>query len=87
MEAAVQELGYEHVVFARPSLLSGDRASLGQVARPAERVSLALASLAAPLIPKTYRAIEASSVAKALCATIKQDAAFSVLENTALHGY
>ncbi len=87
MEAAVQALGYEHVVIARPSLLAGNRAALGQVARPAERVSLMFASLAAPLIPKTYRAIEAARVAKALCTAIKQDAAFSVLENTALHAY
>ena len=41
MEQAVSALGYDSVVFARPSLLDGDRESLKQAARPAERIGLA----------------------------------------------
>src|SRR5215470_19813251 len=33
MEAAIEQLGYESVVFARPSLLLGDRTALGQPER------------------------------------------------------
>jgi uncharacterized protein YbjT (DUF2867 family) len=36
MEAAIAQLGYESVVIARPSLLLGDRAALGQPARSGE---------------------------------------------------
>lgn len=66
MEDAVAKLGYTTLVFARPSLIDGDREALAQTTRPAERLSLAAMALLKPLIPVNYRAITATRVAKAL---------------------
>jgi uncharacterized protein YbjT (DUF2867 family) len=74
MEAAVAALGYPVLVFARPSLLVGDRGPLGQPPRPAERLALALALSAplAPLIPKAWRPIDAATVARAMRVALAQ---------------
>lgn len=66
MEAAVAQLGYDSVVVARPSLLTGDRAALGQPTRPVESLALALARPLALLLPDAVRPIPASTVAAAL---------------------
>jgi uncharacterized protein YbjT (DUF2867 family) len=70
MEYAASRLGFESVVFARPSMLSGDRESLGQPGRSGERLALMLMKFGA-LIPANYRAIEAVRVARALVQAIK----------------
>src|ERR1700694_5970066 len=70
MEAAIAQLGYESVVIARPSMLLGDRAALGQPARSSE---IWAARLLAPLgwiMPKGVRPIPARAVASALLAAI-----------------
>ena len=66
MEAALATLGFERLVIARPSLLAGDRASLGQPPRRGERVALALTAPVRSLIPAAWRPIEAATVARAL---------------------
>lgn len=66
VEAALGGLGFETLVIARPSLLAGDRESLGQPARPGERFALALTRPLAPLIPAAWRPIAADRVARAL---------------------
>ncbi|MDP3604383.1 MAG: nucleoside-diphosphate sugar epimerase [Polaromonas sp.] len=66
MEEAVGRLGYDSVVLARPSLLSGDRSSLGQPQRAAEKLAATAMRLLRPLTPANYRAIEAADVAAAL---------------------
>lgn len=66
MEAALAEVGFESLIIARPSLLAGDRASLGQAPRRGERVALALTRPLASLIPKAWRPIEADTLARAL---------------------
>jgi uncharacterized protein YbjT (DUF2867 family) len=66
MEAALAGLGYASLVIARPSLLSGDRAALGQPQRAAERLALALTSPLSGLIPKAWRPIAAATVARAM---------------------
>jgi uncharacterized protein YbjT (DUF2867 family) len=66
MEAAVATLGFECLVIARPSLLAGDRHTLGQAARPAERLALALTQPLARLIPAAWRPIDAATVARAM---------------------
>jgi uncharacterized protein YbjT (DUF2867 family) len=71
MEQAVSELGYDSVVIARPSMLDGDRESLNQAARPAERIGLAVMALLRPLTPTNYRAISASGVALSLVKAVK----------------
>ncbi|MDP1566252.1 MAG: epimerase [Polaromonas sp.] len=66
MEEAVGQLGYDSVVLARPSLLSGDRSSLAQPQRAAEKVAATAMRLLKPLTPANYRAIAAEHVAAAL---------------------
>lgn len=66
MEDAVSQLGYDSVVFARPSVLAGDRAALAQASRPGEQLALVAMRLFKPLIPRNYRAIAAADVAAAL---------------------
>jgi uncharacterized protein YbjT (DUF2867 family) len=72
MEAALAALGFDSLVVARPSLLAGDRAVLGQPVRRAEALALALARPLAPLVPKAWRPIEAATVARALQAALLQ---------------
>jgi len=66
MEEALAGLGLASLVIARPSLLAGDRAALGQPARTGERLALALAAPLAPLIPRAWRPIAATTVARAM---------------------
>ena len=66
MEAAVAKLGYASTVFARPSMLAGNREALSQATRPGEQIGLALMRPFKWLIPTNYHVIEASQVAKAL---------------------
>jgi uncharacterized protein YbjT (DUF2867 family) len=70
LEDAVAALGFEGVVIARPSLLLGDRAALGQPARAGERIGGVLAGVLRPLIPADYRPIKAVDVAHALLAHV-----------------
>ena len=69
-EAALQTLGFQTLVFARPSLLVGDRAALGQPVRMGERLTLALTAPLSPLVPKAWRPIGADRVARALLRTL-----------------
>jgi len=68
LEEALTLLPFEGLVIARPSLLIGDRASLGQPERPLERVSAAFMKMLRPLIPANYRAVTAAQVARTLLA-------------------
>jgi uncharacterized protein YbjT (DUF2867 family) len=71
MEDAVSHLGFETLVIARPSLLSGDRGALHQPERMAEKLSLVAFKLLKPLIPANYQSISASSVAVAMVKTLQ----------------
>jgi uncharacterized protein YbjT (DUF2867 family) len=66
LEDALAGLGYEGVVIARPSLLVGDRAALGQPERAGERIGLQVGRWLKALIPANYRPINAGEVARAL---------------------
>jgi uncharacterized protein YbjT (DUF2867 family) len=70
MEHAVSRLGFDSLVFARPSMLAGDRDSLGQPERSGEKLALIFTRFRS-LIPANYRAIEASHVARALVHAVK----------------
>jgi uncharacterized protein YbjT (DUF2867 family) len=72
MEQAVAALGFECVVFARPSLLLGDRDALGQPTRLGERIGMAITTPLGGLIPKRVRPIRAEVVARALIAAMRQ---------------
>lgn len=66
MEEAVAALGYSSIVIARPSLLLGDRAVLGQPTRIGERLAARLLGPVRRLVPAGVRPIEAGAVARAL---------------------
>jgi uncharacterized protein YbjT (DUF2867 family) len=70
MEAAITQLGYTSVVIARPSLLLGDRAKLGQPARSGEVWAARLLGPLRWMVPKRVRPIHARAVASALLAAI-----------------
>ena len=72
MEEAVSALGYDTLVIGRPSLLAGDRASLGQRARPGERWALRLLKPVQGLLPPSVRPIEARAVARALIGALDE---------------
>ena len=72
MEEAVAALGYATVVIARPSLLLGDRAALGQPTRRGEVWAARLLGPLLPLVPAGVRPIEAPVVAAALVAALDQ---------------
>jgi len=63
MQDAVAQLGYESLVIAQPSLLIGDRASLGQPTRRGEVIAARLFGPVMGLVPRGIRPIEASAVA------------------------
>ena len=69
-EEALSALGFDTLVIARPSFLSGDRAVLGQPLRGGEKLAMNISRVLAPLIPDNYKSILASSVAAALLRTV-----------------
>lgn len=72
MESGLAQLGFASLVIARPSLLAGDRAPLGQPVRRAEALALAFTRPWQALIPKAWRPIEAATVARALHAALAE---------------
>ena len=70
LEAALDGLGYEGLVIARPSMLAGDRLSLGQPERGGEKLALRVSRWLGPLIPRNYRSIQAADVAGALLRSV-----------------
>lgn len=66
LEEALAGLGFATLVIARPSVLVGDRAALGQPTRRGEELASRVGHLLRPLIPKSLRPIAAGDVARAL---------------------
>lgn len=71
MEQSLTRMGFGSLVIARPSLIDGDRAALGQRERAGEGVGLVLARGLRPLLPANYRAILARDVAHALIRAVQ----------------
>ena len=71
-EDALAALGYESLVIARPSLLIGDRAALGQPTRRGEVLAARLLGPVLSWVPASVRPIEATTVAAALVAALEQ---------------
>lgn len=71
MELSVARMGFKSLVIARPSLIDGDRAALGQAERAGEGLGLKLARGLSPLLPANYKAIKASDIAHALVRHVK----------------
>ena len=72
MEEAIAGLGFESIVIARPSLLSGDRAALGQPVRAGEVWATRLVAPFRALVPAGVRPIEAAAVAAAMIDALAQ---------------
>jgi uncharacterized protein YbjT (DUF2867 family) len=70
LENALAQLPFDATVIARPSLLAGDRAALGQPARRGEELGYALSQALGFLIPRNYQPIKASAVARALLTAV-----------------
>lgn len=66
LEHALSRLAWSALVIARPSLLLGDRAALGQPARFGEGLGARIGAALGPLIPMNLRPIGADRVAQAL---------------------
>ena len=71
-EVALRAIGFEVLVIARPSMLAGDRASLGQPERIGERLTLPVMGLLRTVIPANYRAVAARDVALSLIEAVQQ---------------
>jgi uncharacterized protein YbjT (DUF2867 family) len=72
LEQAVKTLGFDAVLLARPSLLLGDRAALGQPTRHGERIAAALTAPLGWLMPRSVRPIAARTVALGLLRAVQQ---------------
>jgi uncharacterized protein YbjT (DUF2867 family) len=70
LEEALAALPFEGLVIARPSVLAGDRGSLGQPERRGEKIALAISRLLGPLFPANYRSVAAVDVARSLLARV-----------------
>jgi uncharacterized protein YbjT (DUF2867 family) len=70
LEEAVTNLRFRSMVVARPSVLAGDRAALGQPERSGEKIALRVSEWLGPVIPLGLRAIAAEDVAHALLQTV-----------------
>ncbi|BBB62137.1 NAD-dependent dehydratase [Undibacterium sp. KW1] len=85
LENALEKMAFEGMVFARPSLLVGERAVLGQPERRGEKLGLAISKLIGFLIPANYRPIAATAVAKALLSQVPQAQGKTILLSGAMH--
>jgi uncharacterized protein YbjT (DUF2867 family) len=65
-EEALLHLSFPTLVVVRPSVLAGERESLGQPPRAGEKIAIGLSRLFGGLIPANYQAISADSVARTL---------------------
>jgi uncharacterized protein YbjT (DUF2867 family) len=65
-EEALLHLGFPTLVVVRPSVLAGERESLGQPPRAGEKIAISLSRLFGGLIPANYQAIAADKVARTL---------------------
>ncbi len=85
MEVVLATLGFERVVIARPSLLAGARAALGQAPRRGEQWTLALLAPLSALIPASVRPIDAAVVARAMRRALAAGGpAVQIIESSAL---
>jgi uncharacterized protein YbjT (DUF2867 family) len=84
LEDALTLLDLDALVIVRPSLLTGDRAALGQPERRKEQLALHLGRLLKPILPVSLRPIAASAVASALLARTPVASGKEVLTSAAM---
>ena len=86
-EDALSSLGLNTLVIARPSMLTGDRAKLGQPVRGGEELALKITRMVGWMIPANYRSIEASSVARGLLKAVPSSRGKRVMLSCELREY
>lgn len=86
LEQALAQLDLDALVIARPSLLRGDRAALGQAVRRGEVWGDRVDRVLRPLIPRAWRAIAAADVAAALAHAVPRAQGQRVLSSGAMQG-
>lgn len=79
LEEALKDLGFEALVVARPSLLMGERSTLGQPSRPGERIGQILSPILSRVLPADLRPVRARDVAKALFLRVPQATGSEIL--------
>lgn len=84
LEVALQQMPLEGLVIARPSMLIGDRAALGQAVRRGEGWAAALSRVFGMLIPSNYMPIQAAAVASALLSAVPQANGHTILLSGAM---
>lgn len=84
LEDALAAMPFEGMVFARPSLLVGDREVLGQPTRQGEVLGSAVGKVVGFLIPANYKPIDASAVASALLSAVPSAQGRTVLLSGAM---
>lgn len=81
-ERDLAALGFDSLTLVRPSLIDGGPRP---ESRPAESAGLVLARLAAPLLPKRWRPVQAAAIARTLvAAALAADPGRHVVESDAL---
>lgn len=70
LERALEQLRFDALVIARPSLLLGDRASLGQPVRRGEQLGERASRWIGAVLPANVKPIRAEDVARALLRTV-----------------
>jgi uncharacterized protein YbjT (DUF2867 family) len=84
-EQQLQSLGFASLILARPSLLLGDRAALGQATRPGERIATWASGLVGKWLPASVRPVTAKDVAQALVTGVQRaSSGVTVLESGAM---
>lgn len=72
VEQELKAQGWPHLVIARPSLLLGERSTLGQPTRPGEQLAQRLMPALGWLIPKSLRPITDQAVAAGLLTAVAE---------------
>ena len=87
MEEALASLSFDTLVIARPSMLAGDRTTVGQTVRRGEELALKISKSFGWLIPANYRSIDAARVANALLRNVPSTAGRRVMLSGELQKY
>ena len=86
LEDALSALPLDALMIARPSLLLGDRARLGQPRRRGEHLAAIADRWLRPLLPARLRGIAAEDVAAALVATLPRAHGRQILDSARMQG-
>jgi uncharacterized protein YbjT (DUF2867 family) len=73
MEQGLIRMGFTRLVIARPSIIDGDRAALGQTHRLGEDIALRVMKALAWLIPLAFAPITGATIAHAMRVRIAAD--------------